>query len=209
MLAPGVAASHGGVDLREDWEHFVIATNGKLRQFSIVLFGMALLLSAGGQFAVAQTADVALTTDIVENFVASYTEVRAKADELSTQYNVPDGGAAGQAWALWAGVGAAKSELDATVDAHEFADFNAWLEALSAIARAYAFAKEGGALDNEMAAALEKIRNDPNLPAAQKDMMLQQLEASAGAIAGMRPSQENIDAVTPYVDQLALVFDGK
>jgi hypothetical protein len=131
---------------------------------------------------------MALTVDIVGNFAASYSDVKAKADELSAEYDVPDGGTATAAWQAWMGVGGAKVELDASVSAHGFADFGAWIQAFSAIARAYAFAKDGGALDNDMAAALEKIKDDPSIPQAQKDMLLQQLQASAGAIASMRPT---------------------
>jgi hypothetical protein len=168
---------------------------------------LALVIPIEGRTVSAQTSDMTLTADVVQNFAASHADIRTKADELSATYSVPEGGSATAAWQAWMGVGGAKAELDGAVAAHGFTDFGAWLQAFSSIARAYAFAKDGGALDNDMAQALAQIQNDPNIPKAQKDMLLQQLQASAGAISSMRPSQENIDAVAPYVGQLSVVFE--
>jgi hypothetical protein len=38
-------------------------------------------------------------------------------------------------------------------------------------------------------------------------MLLQQMQAAMGAVNAMRPSQENLDAVAPYADQLAVLFE--
>jgi hypothetical protein len=183
------------------------AIHPRLFRFLFVICALAFAIPVGDCTASAQTGDIALTAEMVENFAASYAGVRAKADELSASYDVPEGGSATTAWQAWMGVGGAKADLDAAVAEHGFADFGEWLQAFSSVARAYAFAKDGGALDNDMAQALAQIQNDPNIPQAQKDMLLQQLQASAGAISSMRPSQENIDAVAPYVDQLSVVFE--
>ena len=91
--------------------------------------------------------------------------------------------------------------------AHGFSDFNIWIRTFSAVARAYAFSQEGQDLDNQMAEALEKVRSDPDIPAAQKEMMIQQLQHSADIIAAIRPSPGNVDAVAPYIDQLGAIFD--
>lgn len=177
----------------------------RLRMLALVFFGLAFTLSASAQTA-APPASVTLTPEAVESFIASFPVVRAKANELSAQYQVPEGDATAT-WQAWAGIEAARSELDATVGAYGFADFTAWTQTMSAVGRAYAFAREGASLDGKMAEALDKIRNHPDIPAGQKEMMIQQLQHSAGAIAGMRPPQENIDAVDAYTDQLKAVFD--
>jgi hypothetical protein len=200
------ALSYFGVPDKNRGKGPVFATSLSLRGFLIVFLGLSFAV-LGWRSVSAQT-DIALTADMVGSFAASYADVKVKADELSAKYEVPDGGTASAAWQAWMGVGGAKEELDDTVGAYGFSDFAAWIQTFSAVARAYAFAKDSGALDSEMAAALEKIRTDPNIPQAQKDMLLQQLQASAGAISGMRPSQENIDAVAPHVDQLSAVFEG-
>ena len=40
----------------------------------------------------------------------------------------------------------------------------------------------------------------------KKQMLMQQMQASAGAIAAIKPSQANLDAVKPYMTQLAPLF---
>jgi hypothetical protein len=166
---------------------------------------LALTFAAQGQ--PATSAAASLGPDTVVSFIASFPEVRSKTDQLSAMYDVPGGGQAGSAWQAWGAVAGAKAELDAVVGAHGFTDFHSWTQVLSAVAQAYAFAREGGALDSQMAEALEAIRDNPNIPAAQKEMMLQQLQHSSAAIAGIRPPQEHIDAVTPHIESLAIIFE--
>jgi len=168
--------------------------------------GLLFLVVAMANPAFAQTADVPLTSEIVGNFIESYPEVRAKAEELKAQYEVPEGTDV-TAWQAWAAVGAAKNELDAAVQAHGFADFNTWLQTFSTIARAYAFVREGGALDTKMADAMEKVQNDPNIPEGQKELILQQLKHSSAAIAGMRPSEDSLKAVEAQAERLKGLFD--
>ena len=111
------------------------------------------------------------------------------------------------AWTAWLAVGGAKGALDASVQAHGFDNFMSWLQVMTSVAMAYAFVKDGGEMDADMAQAIEQIKSNPSHSAAQKEMMLQQMEASMGAVASIRPSQANIDAVRPYEEQLAAVFD--
>jgi hypothetical protein len=177
-----------------------------LRRCATALTGLLILMAVAGQPAFTQMAEVPLTPETVENFIASYPEVRAAGEELKAQYDVPEGDDM-SAWQTWRAVGAANSELSAVTQRYGFADFNAWLQTFSTIARAYAFAREGGEIDSQMAEAIEKVRNDPNIPAAQKELILQQLQHSNAAIAGMRPSEESLNAVEPYGEQLKALFD--
>jgi hypothetical protein len=62
-------------------------------------------------------------------------------------------------------------------------------------------------MDAQMAEAIAQVQNNPNLSDAQKEMMMQQMQASMGAVAMMRPSQENVDAVAPYADQIQAMLD--
>lgn len=148
-----------------------------------------------------------LTPVIVENLIASYPKVKAKVDDLKAQYDVAGDLSGATTWRAWAGVNGAKSQLDAIVRAYDFADFPSWVRAFSVTAQAYAFTQSGADLDRKMAEALARIENDPNLPEAQKEMMRQQLRHSADAIAAIKPSQESIDAVTPYAEELKQLFD--
>lgn len=150
-----------------------------------------------------------LTPGSIENFIASYPEVKAKAEELRAQYEVEGDLSDAEVWRAWASVGGVKSQLDAVVQAHDFPDFSAWVRTLSVTAQAYAFSQGGADLDRKMAEALVRIESDPNFSEAQKEMMRQQLRHSADAIAAMRPSQASIDAVMPYAEELGQLFDEK
>lgn len=148
-----------------------------------------------------------LTPEIVENLIASYPKVKAKVDDLKVQYEVAEDLSGTAAWRAWADVNGAKSQLDDVVRAYNFSDFPSWARALSVTAQAYAFTQRGADLDRKMAEALARIENDPNVPEAQKEMLRQQLRHSAEAIAAIKPSQGNIDAVTPYAEELKQLFD--
>jgi len=152
---------------------------------------------------------IALTPEMVKNFVASYPDVKAKGEQLKAQYDVPGGLSGPEAWLAWAGVGGAKSQLDSLVGQFGFADFPTWVRTLSTIAQAYGFTQGGANLDSKMAEAMARIESDPNIPEAQKEMMRQQLKHSAAAIAAMKPPQANIDAVEPYAQQLGQLFEAE
>ena len=53
------------------------------------------------------------------------------------------------------------------------------------------------------AAAVKQIQHNKSLSDDQKKIMLQQLQASMGSIGAMAPPPGNVDAVKPYLDQLA------
>lgn len=150
-----------------------------------------------------------LNSGIVENFIASFPAILAKADELEEQYDVDEGDASNpmEAFGAYMAHQGAMAELNAIVTSHGFAGFADWLQAASSIAIAHAFAREGGQMDVQMAAAIEQIENNPNMTDQQKEAMIAQIEASAGAMSALRPSQENIDAVTPYADELTELFE--
>ena len=78
---------------------------------------------------------------------------------------------------------------------------------ISSSLTAYAFAKEGGGIDAGMDQALAEIQNNPSIPEAQKKMLIEQMKMASGAMSAIRPPQENIDAVTPYLEQLKPLFD--
>lgn len=156
----------------------------------------------------AQMPQVPLTSATVEAFIASYPDVKSTADGLKAQYGDPGaGGDATASWSAWMAVGGATGALNTAVQAHGFNDFQSWLQVLTSVGMAYGFAKDGGQMDAGMAAAIKQIQDDPNMSDAQKQMMLQQMQAAMGGVAAIRPSQENIDAVTPYIDQLKVVFN--
>lgn len=154
-----------------------------------------------------------LTTIAVESFIASYPGVKAKAAELreeyQQEYTVAEEMSQARAWYAWTRIGGAGEQLDELVDEHGFDDFSAWIRTFSRVGQAYAFARDDGAMDTKLAETLARLEKDENLPEWQKEMIRQQLLHSAEAVAAMRPAQENIDAVKPYVDQLDGIFDSE
>ena len=150
---------------------------------------------------------VALTDAVVKQFVASYPTVKATADKIAQKYNVAGNSRdRTHGWGAWMAATSAWKEMDAVVKPYGFSNFKTWLDDTISIAMAYAFASHGAEMDAGMAQGLDRIKNNPNLSDAQKQMMLQQMQASMGSISAMRPPQGNIDAVKPYVPQLAPFF---
>jgi uncharacterized protein YneF (UPF0154 family) len=176
---------------------------------AVVAAGAIASASVFAPAAHAQVEQVTLTANAVEGLIASYADVKRTSEELKAQYGEPGEGGNDPAsdWTAWLAVGGAKGALDSSVQAHGFDNFMSWLQVMTSVAMAYAFVKDGGEMDASMAQAIEQIKNNPSLSAAQKEMMLQQMQASMGAVASIRPSQANIDAVKPYEEQLAAVFD--
>lgn len=151
---------------------------------------------------------IALDEDTVVRFIASYREMLAEADTLRQKYEVPDGQAdPGSAFLAFMAYRDAIAPLNAIATDHGFGDFGQWVQVLTSVAMSYAFAKDGGAADSAMTEAIQQIRDNPQIPAAQKEMLIQQLEGGAMAMGAVRPPQENIDAVAGHVDELKAIFD--
>ena len=152
---------------------------------------------------------VKLTSAIVKAFVASYPTVKATADKVGKKYEVQgDRGDQTGGWGGWMAATAGWAEMNAVVKPYGFSDFKTWLNTTINVALAYSFATHGAEMDAGMAQAVEQIKNNPSLSDAQKKMMIQQMQASMGAVDTMRPPQGNIDAVKPYSAQLATFFNG-
>lgn len=160
--------------------------------------------------AVAQAIEqVPLTGALVEAVIASYPAVKQTAEGLEAQYgDIGDGvGHPASALGAWMAVGAAQGALNGAVQQYGFSDYATWVSTLTSVVFAHTFAEQGGGMDAEIAAAIADIQNSPDFSDAQKEMMLQQIQASVGVLAAMRPSQQNIDAVAPYADQIQVLID--
>ncbi len=152
---------------------------------------------------------VQLTTGIVEAFIASYPDVRRTADSLEERYGVDAGNGEDPmaAWQGWMAVTEAQGALNSVCQTYGFDGFMPWLQVFSSVATAYAFVREGGGVDEKMAGSIAEVRNNPNLSDAQKQMLIQQMQAAMGMVNTMMPPQENLDAVAPYADRLAILFE--
>ncbi|HET7714333.1 MAG TPA: hypothetical protein VFK86_01785 [Bauldia sp.] len=152
-------------------------------------------------------ADVELDSGLVEAFIASYPEIKDAAQTIGAEYGLSTDGDATSTWGAWMGATGAWGELNGIVASHGFTDFPQWLQVTMSVAKAYAFAESGDEMDQGMADALDEIRNNPDLSDAQKEMMIQQLQASMSAVASVKPSEANIEAVKPYLAELRTLFE--
>lgn len=189
-----------------------MATAIVTRTFAAALLGAAAMIAPASIVIVPISAsaqmmeDASLTGDMVENFIKSYPQVKADAAAIGKKHNIQGGGGA-DGWGAWMAASGAWGELNGTVTPYGFTDFQQWLQVTMTVAKAYAFAESGGEADSAMSQAIDEIKNNPNIPEAQKEMLLKQVQGSMAAVAGVRPSQENIDAVAPYVAELKTLFD--
>ena len=177
------------------------------RVFPSIVIGAALAVAAFAAPVAAQMPQVALTSATVKAFIASYPDVKATAATLQKTYGNPAAGQNDPTTALgaWLAVGAAQNALNSAVRAHGFDSFATWIQVLTSVATAYGFAKDGDKMNAGMADAIKQIQDNDSLSDDQKKMMLQQMQAQMGSMASMAPAA-NIDAVKPYVDQLAVLF---
>jgi hypothetical protein len=150
--------------------------------------------------------EVTLSPEKVEAVLAAYSPMRDHIEDLGTRFEA-DGNAADFAQRL-AGLGAlatASATLDGTAQEHGFDDYMDWLGVTYAVFLAHGFA-EHPEVDDDLQKALDEIEEQDGLSAAQKEQMRQMLLHSMGALAAMRPPEENIAAVTPYRDEIEAIL---
>jgi hypothetical protein len=166
-----------------------------------VLFGTAAFAAEPPLFP-----EVALSSEKVEAVLASYSPMRDHIEEFGAEFEA-DGNAAEFAQRL-AGLGAlstAGSVLDDTAQEYGFDGYMDWLGVTYAVFLAHGFAEHPG-VDDDLQKALDEIEKQDGLSAAQKEQMRQMLLHSMGALAAMRPPEENIAAVTPYRDEIEAIL---
>jgi len=174
---------------------------------AVPMAGLGAAMAASNAAATVQAEQIPLTGDAVAGFVKSYPDLKVHLTALGKKYNIKSKAKdLATGLSAWVTASEAYGELNAAVAPYGFSDFQTWLKTAISVATAYVFAKNGGEIDSKMAAAVAEIKNNPSIPDAQKKMLLQQMQASSAAIGGMRPSQQNIDAVTPYLSQIAAII---
>ena len=181
-----------------------------LRRLLVLVVACAAMMAGPRGHAAGQEGypQVTLTPAIVKAFIASYPTVKATADKIGQKYDVQgDSSDNTGGWGAWMAATGAWVEMNAVVKPYGFSDFKSWLDTTISVAMAYSFATHGAEMDAGMAQAVEQIKNNASLTEAQKQMMIQQMKASMGAVDTIRPPQGNIDAVTPFSDRLAVFFN--
>lgn len=189
-----------------------------LRSAAGLLLVCALLVYFGNPSARAQQAlggtqsvpeQVPLDADRIERALASMPAMKEVRDGLEEKHgDLPEGG--GPMGALQGLITnrAAMAEINAVVADYGFDDAVDWYQSVYSVMIAGVFAKDAEMMGqlSEMEAALDEIRNS-DMPQNQKDMLLQQMQAGMGMLLAMKPSEENLAAVRPYLDQIERVME--
>ena len=114
--------------------------------------------------------NVTLTSKNVEALIASFPDVKkagnALREEVQAQHQLGKDDV--DASLRLARDLRCPGRLNGVVTPYGFTDFRQWLDVLVATARAYAFAKDGGDVDAKMAAAIEQIKNNPDIRTRRK-----------------------------------------
>jgi hypothetical protein len=120
---------------------------------------------------------VELTDESAKNAIDAYLTLREKYGE-----KIPP---ANQAQALKEGM-ASVEDVNAVVTGKGFGSTEDWQKAITSVALAQGFLKEGGTGD--MDKKIAELEANPQIPAAYKQQML-------GMLKGMRPSDNNLNVV--------------
>jgi len=147
----------------------------------------------------------------VSAFVASFPELRRLGEKYETEFAGQGGMAAGGSAPgpsdMFAGAltrmkaSRGYDEFLAILRKHGFADAEHWAEVSSRVMAAFLSLKMGAAMP-QMQAQLEQARQrieaNPSLTPEQKQMMLEQMQASMGMMRSSQASAADIAAVEPH-----------
>lgn len=185
--------------LFKTFRNYAAATAIGLAAFGTFTFGALAQSPMLGQ-------QVALTTDIVGNFIESHPIVQERLDTFSDDYAAPEGDSPADAVATYMTYQSASSELDTLVGQYGFTTFMDWVQTMSSVVTAYTFVREGGGMDTQFQQAIDDIQNNTNFSADQKQAMIAQMNQAMQSVNAMRPDQSNLDAVEPFNAELAILF---
>lgn len=150
--------------------------------------------------------EVLLSTERVEAVLSAYAPMRDGIKELGADFEADgDAGDVAQRLHALAVMGTAGSSLDGIAQNFGFDGYLDWMATTYAVFMAHGFSQHP-AMDAELAEALAHIEAEPSLSPSQKEQMRQMLLHSMGALASMRPSDANLEAVAPYHDQIEAVL---
>lgn len=151
---------------------------------------------------------VPLTEDMINRFVASYTEMRAVGGKFPVTEPTEEAAAA------------AGSDLDAlspekrkameeVATKHGFKDLEEWTTVASSIVMSYAYVKEGkrvGELDKMVDQLVAQAQNDPKLTEEQKQQAIAQYRDIGAKLARFQPLPENYDLVAKMIDKVTPIM---
>lgn len=155
---------------------------------------------------------IELTPDMVEAFLDTYPQIEALGEEFERQYGYAgadpeDPAGFAMAYARYA---EARERMEAILSQYGIGSMEEWGRIAYSLMIAYSFAEGGeniGGMDQEMAEAIEQIRGDPSIPAAQRDHLVASLQAQVDQLRQLRPSDGNIALAAQYAERIRAIVD--
>lgn len=146
--------------------------------------------------------------------MASYPQLHALGKQLEQRYGQMDADPEDPASIVagFARYAEARGQIEQIVQQHGIGSLEDWMRVAYSVMLAYSFSERGdggGSVDSEMAEAMEQIRSDKNIPAAQKEQLIAMLQQQMAQISQLRPPAGNIEIVSQYSDQLRQIAEAE
>ncbi len=149
---------------------------------------------------------VPLTRDMVANFVASMPAMKAFSQKNKLDKPPRTKGAGPFAdFVKYLEQRNLKGEANALLGKYGFSDIRQWMRVSQSVMMAHGFSRSGktpAQMKTEMRAMIDKITNDPRLPADQKSVLKQRFQAQMEMTLKMIPPAANIEAVREFGPKL-------
>ncbi len=163
--------------------------------------------SSGSEAAVAEM-QVPLTADMVQRFIASWPEFKALGDKLAEDRGVdPEASTPTAAFAAWAKQPDAKAEIEAAAAKHGFTSLDDWIKAADSVMIAFSY-DEAELSEERLAEILAEVEASPQVPPDQKAAAAAQVREYFAAARTLKPLPGNVEAIEPFLDELAIVAGG-
>ncbi len=187
----------------------MIKPNRLTTALAIALTTVSLVVLPHVLHAKAASDDRVLTAKAVEQFVASFPDVKSIAIKYAKDKKAEVKATKKPLVAVIAAVsdGVAVKEVDKTVQTYGFKGSGEWVAVADKIARAYAHIKTGGQsskAQRKLKKAIGKIEKNDFLSDGQKAKLVEALRHNAGALDA--PPPENVEVVKPMMAQIDAVM---
>lgn len=162
----------------------------------------------------AEPQQLTLTPQLIENFLASWTDMEALRQRFDQSFGTD--GAEDEGDPLFS-LGnyldkpEAKAEIDATLAKYSFVRYADWVNVAESVMLAFGAADpDAGPVDvaAEKKRVGDEIGADPSLSVEEKQQALKDLDEQFAAMSDFEPLPGNVDAVKPYMDKIRTLFEG-
>lgn len=146
---------------------------------------------------------ITLSEEMVRNFLASFPSLRALGEKYDAEFGADDlVDNPGTLFATMARSQAAMAEFQRTLNAHGFADVEAWMRVGFSMMVAHGWRQSDSDPVSEIDRALAEVQANPAFSAEQKAAIAAQIEAQRALLASFRPLPGNIAVVEKFAAEI-------